>query len=278
MISIVNKLRQFGCNPFVKRITRRLHLRGFMRKIYFILWPLAVPKNKIKVFYIDKIKAHFFINEPSILNMVESKFFERGPGAERNILNSILSLLRPKDVAFDVGANVGVYTVFMAKKVGGDGIIVAFEPEKNNFELLKKNININNLNNVRFYPLALGERTHEGLLLGSGPWSRISHFSKEKKGKKVKVVPGDKIVKRDNLGIPTLIKIDVEGFEYQVIKGLNKTLSNKNCKFLICEIHPKLLPENKNYEEIIKLLKAKGFSRFKSYQRDEEIHLFCYKS
>lgn len=277
MISIVNHLRQFFCKPIMKRITQFIHIRGLMRWIYFHVWQLSLPKNRIKIFSVNKIKVRFYINDLLTLNMVESKFFSKGPGAEIKILKLILNYLKSSEVAFDVGANIGVHTTFMAKKVGENGIVVAFEPEINNFKCLKKNIELNNLNNVMAYPIALGSEFCDGILYGEGPWSRILTSQRNLNGQNVKIIPGDKLVINEKIPLPRVVKIDVEGYEYFVLNGLKETLSSKECQLVCCEIHPDLLSDDCDYQIIIELLRSIGFIHFETYPRDKEFHILCYK-
>jgi FkbM family methyltransferase len=248
-----------------------------MRWIYFHVWPFFLPRNRMKVFSVSKIKVSFYINDLLTLNMVESKFFSKGPGAEIKILKFILNYLKSGEVSYDIGANVGVYTTFMAKKVGENGLVVAFEPEINNFRYLKKNIEINNLNNVIAYPIALGDESHDGILYGEGPCSRILTSRRDLNGRNVKIIPGDKLVINDEIPLPRVVKIDVEGYEYFVIKGLKETLSNKECQLVCCEIHPDLLSDDCDYRIIVELLMSIGFIYFETYPRDKEFHLVCYK-
>jgi hypothetical protein len=78
----------------------------------------------------------------------------------------------------------------------------------------------------------------------------------------VSVVEGDVLVKNDNLPTPTAVKIDVEGSEYAVIKGLQKTLADPRCRLVCLEIHPQFLPPGISPGDIITMLKSLGFTRF----------------
>src|SRR4051794_35401716 len=71
----------------------------------------------------------------------------------------IEAYLRDGDVAVDVGANVGVYTLLMARCVGSKGLVIACEPDPINVRRLQRNLALNQLTNVRVEPVAVGART-----------------------------------------------------------------------------------------------------------------------
>jgi hypothetical protein len=75
--------------------------------------------------------------------------------------------------------------------------------------------------------------------------------------------------------IPKVVKIDVEGYEYLVLKGLSETLSNKYCSLLCCEIHKVLYPAGIVQEDILELVQALGFEKIYTYLRGEELHIIA---
>ena len=82
----------------------------------------------------------------------------------------------------------------------------------------------------------------------------------------ISVKRGEDIILEDKLHVPNIIKIDVEGFEFNVLKGLGKILSSKDCAGIICEVHFRILEANGKSEEpkqIINFLKDKGFVKVK---------------
>ena len=73
--------------------------------------------------------------------------------------------------------------------------------------------------------------------------------------------PGDEVVLKKTLPRPNLIKIDVEGFEYFVLKGLQKTLADPACRSVCLEVHAHLLPEDISPDMLMTYLKDLGFAR-----------------
>jgi len=205
-------------------------------------------------------------------------------GGEQEVLQRFISLLRPGDVVYDIGANMGLYAVFLGQAVGPQGRVVAFEPEPHYCERLRGNTALNDIHNVRIFCLALGNRAQESALLPSqrgiaaprlaksppvDGWGRARH--------EVQVVEGDRLVEMENLPSPRAVKMDVEGHEYAVIRGLRRTLSNPLCEIVCCEIHPALLPEGVGSGEVVDLLRSCGFTRFEVLPRPPEQHVLAFK-
>lgn len=278
-MSLLNRIKQFFCKPPIKSITRFLHIRGFMKNIYHYFLPLALPKNRKKRTSFCGIEAFFQVNIPQDMNLVEVPLLEEYADGERHVLKHLLRWLKPGDVAYDIGANIGVYTIFMAKRVGESGRIVAFEPERKTYERLLTNIALNNLNNVTPFKIALGSDFGEGLLYsGTSEGATFNLMDRgENLGQKIRIVQGDFFVVDESLPVPKVVKIDVEGYEYFVIQGLEDTLKPKIIRLVCCEIHPNMLPEHIEPNMVIDLLKSFGFSIIKRYPRGATFHIFCYK-
>jgi FkbM family methyltransferase len=144
-------------------------------------------------------------------------------------LDLFVHSLKPGDTVYDVGSHVGMYEVFLAQVVGEKGMVVAFEPHPGTYEQLLENIRLNGLANVRSFQKAVGEgNSQEKPYIGDV----IANFSLRagaiegppyKEGvpfQLVEVVQGDPFVPAQGLPAPRAVKIDVEGFEYAVIRGL----------------------------------------------------------
>ena len=138
------------------------------------------------------------------------------------------------DVVFDIGANIGAFTVPFAKKVGKLGEVYAFEPQKVIYDLLQDNVNKNNLSNTRIFNVGVGEKEEE-LELNDIDYSKVgnfggvsfkyesSSFTKNIKNKKykVKLTNLDKLIEIKKCNF---IKMDVELMELDILKGGRKFL------------------------------------------------------
>lgn len=156
------------------------------------------------------------------------------------------------DTFLDVGAHIGKYTLRVAKVVGDEGLVISVEPDKRNYNLLIKNINLNRLKNV--IPLNIAAwHTDEKLKLFFGPNTGESTVKKEGNSYIwVKARALDRVL--EELGCKRIdwIKIDVEGAEFEVLKGLENTLKRSN-PILIVEVF------DKNYDRVMAFLKNLGY-------------------
>ncbi len=274
-MTLSNWIRRLTYQPLLVNASRILRVNRFIRDIYCRVF---FPKSKKIELSFGDFKAQFYVDTPVELRIVEAPL-EKGMG-ESDVLEKLLRAARSGEVIYDIGASLGTHTIFMAKKVGENGRVIAFEPEAKSYERLKTNIEINDLKNVIAMNIALGDSLSEGFLYGYG--GGYGSFNLMRQGKdisteKVKIVPGDILVENKRFPFPNLVKIDVEGYEYAVIRGLQKTLRDETCRMVCCEIHPAMLPKEITSDDVINLLKSYGFNRIETYPRGVTFHVFCYK-
>jgi FkbM family methyltransferase len=208
-----------------------------------------------KLFFLRHITRNLGINK-YVFNLIYSK-----KKYEQYFDDLFCSKLSSKFIVYDIGANVGYYSKIYSEIIGKDGKVYAFEPSSINFEKLL--INTKNLTNVVALNYAIGE-TETRLFLSQGEDevganSRLSENSSNN-GNWVESKPLNSFY--NELETPNAIKIDVEGFEIEVLKGADKLLSNTNLKVIGIELHSKILNERgiKSPENIIEnILVSNGF-------------------
>src|SRR5215471_10782016 len=83
---------------------------------------------------------------------------------EPRLQRAIRNYVTKGDVVYDIGANIGYISLSLAKRVGSKGQVFAFEPIPQNFDRLRKNIEINNINNVQLLKVAASDRTGEAVM------------------------------------------------------------------------------------------------------------------
>lgn len=145
----------------------------------------------------------------------------------------VLHFLRKEDLFIDIGANIGSYTLLSASEVGAE--TVSFEPIPQTFSSLKANITLNNIDNItKAFNIGLGSQ--KGILKFTTSLDTVNHVATERESGTidVQIEKFDDII---NLTKPTLIKIDVEGFETEVLKGMENALKSHNLKGIIIELN-----------------------------------------
>ncbi len=146
----------------------------------------------------------------------------------------LLHFLREEDLFLDVGANVGSYSILSASEVGAETI--SFEPILQTFQLLQSNLKLNGVENrCKMYNIGIG--AIESRLKFTSNFDTMNHIVTDKETENavsIAVKPLDEITTIDRT---TLIKIDVEGFETDVLKGMPQMLENPNCKAIIIELN-----------------------------------------
>jgi FkbM family methyltransferase len=273
----MGRIRDLARNRIAVAIVRFFRL-GFLFK--FLYFRVFHPKGGTKTLEFNGIRARFYALNYEGLNTLDTILI---PGAmdERLTLAALLDVLKPGDVALDIGAYHGLHSVFMAKKVGPRGKVIAIEPDPKNYESLQANIRLNDLPQVLAFQMALGDKIEDKSLFRSPQKTGASFSLVEKTGshspQSVQVVPGDFLLSSRKLPGPKAVKIDVEGYEYLVLEGLKKTLAQKTTRLVCCEIHSHLHPDGVTPDVILGLLKRIGFSRISTTARGGEIHAICTK-
>jgi len=168
-------------------------------------------------------------------------------------------IVKPNDNIIEIGANIGYYALQWAKITNsGGGEVYAIEPNPKTFKYLKKNIKINNYDNVHLINKGVSDKKDSLPFYASRAWN-LSHFlDKSEKYQANGIIEADSLDNLfKNLRI-NLIRMDVEGYEYQVLMGAKNILkNNKNIKILM-EIHPNKL-SRKQKKEIVRILGKNNF-------------------
>lgn len=125
-------------------------------------------------------------------------------------------------VVFDVGANVGFYTMLASVLVGPSGKVFAFEPVPRNIELLKKHLRLNRISNATVIEKAVSDTNGQACFNDSTNTS-MGHLDVSG-GLNVLTVSIDSLISEGSVAPPNYMKIDVEGAEFLVLSGARATL------------------------------------------------------
>jgi FkbM family methyltransferase len=159
-------------------------------------------------------------------------FYYNQRWCEPETVRFMLRALREGDVAVDAGANVGFFTVLMAKLVGPTGKVIAYEPAGNNVRKLERNVKLNCLGNVTLHPQPLWSSEAEVTL----------HLSADSGANALAPnsnTLGAQVMRSMTLSeltqMPRLIKLDVEGAEEHVLRGAGDFL--QVIPYIVCELN-----------------------------------------
>jgi FkbM family methyltransferase len=170
--------------------------------------------------------------------------------------------IRRGDVVWDVGANLGVYTEAFANWVGPSGTVVAFEPMPSCFSEMERRIG--GRDNVTMLECGLGDTDGDLPMMVDDYSLAGTHSFAGGSGTtvQVRVHRGDTVVSVGSAPAPDVVKIDVEGFEQEVLDGLGSILRDASCRAVFCEVHFTVLDQRGRRQaprEIEALLRASGY-------------------
>ncbi|MEI6266157.1 MAG: FkbM family methyltransferase [Sphingobacteriia bacterium] len=220
-----------------------------------------VLKNKIG-YHLSKILPRNTILSMPLMN--GAKIFVRARTADRMIFKEIFIEeiynkhnieIEEGDTVVDIGANVGLFSVYASYKVG-KGKVFAFEPFKENYEILSKQIQLNDLTNLFPHNLGVSSITGEQTLFLS-PTNTGGHSIKFDQGASsviIKTITLSEFCNSNNISRIDFLKIDCEGSEFEILESSPQILDS--VKKLVMECHPY---KNKSVEDMIELLEKHHF-------------------
>lgn len=178
-----------------------------------------------------------------------------------------------EDIVIDIGAHVGRYTLIASKRVGSKGLVLAIEPDPANVQMLKSNIELNNLTNIKIIRCAVCAEQKKIKLYLPGDNSEVTIYntimqarahsserSVDVDGYTLNYILEQYVNQTTEDNIREIwVKIDVEGAEYEVLKGAINLLSRNQDISILIEIHN--LREGYNlYGPILEFLKSYNFN------------------
>jgi FkbM family methyltransferase len=167
-----------------------------------------------------------------------------------------LHFLREGDEFLDIGANIGSYTILAAGVSRAN--VISIEPIPDTMNHLKRNINLNSVAD-RVKCVCMGLSSQEGILNFSKNLDAMNHIlepDSSEIGLQVSVTTVDKLI---GSNVPKLIKLDVEGHEYPVLKGAHRTLSDPKLLVLIIETNNSGIRYGYSNQDVITLMEGYGF-------------------
>ena len=174
-----------------------------------------------------------------------------------------------KNIFWDIGANIGLFSIYAATK-HKDCEIVSFEPSTSNLRCLSRNISINNLNDrIKIFSNPLTNKDQTFLNMNESEFkegSALNSFGEEFDFDGKKFEPSNKyclvgrsinsILEKRLLEVPNYIKMDVDGIEHLILEGADQYLGHKNLISISVEINENFKDQ---YERTLKIMKTFGF-------------------
>ncbi|PPR44543.1 MAG: hypothetical protein CFH18_00414 [Alphaproteobacteria bacterium MarineAlpha5_Bin8] len=224
---------------------------------------LSIKKEKLIVTITDNVslkKINYSISNDKTLWRAKTLF------TKEPITIKWIRGFKKGSTFFDVGANVGMYTIFAAAI--NDINVYSFEPEANNFQILMENIVINNLTKkITSFPIGVSDSSlfttlHMGKFDKGGSHNTVGDSLDHNLNKKetfykqgIFTTSLDELISLWGMPIPNYLKIDVDGIESKIINKSQNLLSNKKLYSVLVEINP----NRKEDEEMISIFKNFGF-------------------
>jgi FkbM family methyltransferase len=220
----------------VGRRLRRTGLKG-ATKASLAVGSLLCPKVRTATLFSSRHYGLSFCLDPSADDLARQLYL--AGTTEAGTIHVMDHVLRPADAFVDAGANFGLMTLRAAQLVGPRGQVHAFEPVPATCEILQSHVRLNGLENVRLNKTALGAA------------AGTAHMSIHPTNKGIASIrnPGDDALSPIEVRVETLeeyaaangagpfrmIKVDVEGFELEVLKGARRLLEDADGPVLCCE-------------------------------------------
>lgn len=210
----------------------------------FKWFPEGGVKNYIRCFFYNRVQKEFRISFRNNLFFVEKdgflmKFFD-------NPYHQFLTdkdyfhrfTLKPGDILVDAGAFRGMLSIYASRLVGDNGLVIAMEPDPDQYERLIKNIEINGVKNIKVIKKGLwGESTVLSFKSGNELASSFIDADSQNTTLRVEVTTLDAVFESITPKGAVLVKMNIEGSEIEAVKGAKETISKYKPGFVIRTNH-----------------------------------------
>ena len=207
----------------------------------------------------------FFLKDKIILKFPQCKFFAYPQKKDlsrwmirnlkiwdENIINLIIKQINDSNSIFiDIGCNYGAYSIPISR-IKNNLKVICFDPSRKSLDRLDENINLNNLKNIKYFKLGIGEKKGEGYFdddINNYKNSGSFEINNKNFGYKINIDSIDNLVRENKIQIKknVYIKMDIEGYEFFALKGLVKTINNYNVTIFF-EFSKKILENHLDFE------------------------------
>jgi FkbM family methyltransferase len=210
---------------------------------------------------VDTPAGAFWIDPASYLGVT----LARDGIYEPPTLAALRGLVHAGDHFIDVGANEGYFTVVASKSVGPTGHVIAVEPQRRVLAALRRNLALNRCENVTVAEVAISDAPGTAMLyLTSDMNSSASGLSVATRyplpAQEITCMTLERLFARWRVPEGAVVKMDIEGWEYEAILGSPELFRSNRVRALVLELHPNLmLPRGRNPDEIVHFLASCGY-------------------
>ena len=205
-----------------------------------------------------------------------------GKDDETMIKKIFLDRIKENSTVIDVGAHVGEFSLIASKKIGPTGKLISIEPFEKAAEQLRKNFLLNGFSNYVILQEAIGQRSgkktiYENEIRNGAYLDPILYGTQLSNTTEITVETIDDIISSKKIEKVDVLKIDVDGFEYEVLTGCKESFKEKKICSIICEVHfEHLRKKGLSIGDINKILKDSGFvTKELEQNRDGTIHILA---
>jgi FkbM family methyltransferase len=228
-----------------------------IHSVNFITWQVARILRKLRpAFFASFLKRILRLNRKNIVtpegvfyidlsSNLGSQLFTAGI-YEPCMLQVLKTYLQPGGVFVDLGANEGYFSVIASKILGNAGKVIAIEPQSRLQSVISKNLSLNDCENVNVLPLAVSDKSESITLLlspdiNTGSTSVIQTTRYPLSQEKVPGATLTEIFREQAITNCDLLKLDIEGYEYEAIMGSPELFTSHQVKVIALEFHPQQL-------------------------------------
>jgi FkbM family methyltransferase len=228
--SVLRALTRFYLNRFPLRNGKGRLYEAFNEKLLPAERYLIVP-----IQYGFSLKLD--LTEPA-----QRKIYFFGDYDERHEITLLRRILLAGDIFWDIGANIGFYTLTASRLVGPGGRVVSFEPAAHAWKSLITNLSLNQIANVQPVQIALSDKSGQAVLhrkadFADGGASLMPRADYHSDAEEVTTITLDQFLAQSGSPPPIFMKIDVEGLEGNVLSGSQKILQGAQPPLILIEMN-----------------------------------------
>ncbi|MFX1569958.1 MAG: FkbM family methyltransferase, partial [Promethearchaeota archaeon] len=255
-------------NSLAHQINYFLLLNSFKGSEYFrkLISRIIIPASPKKTIICPTIYDFSLIAYLRNNNIIEHQVYRFGT-YEAGVINVLKNFLVPGDIFIDIGSNIGMISLAASKYVGNKGLVYSFEPEPTIYNHFLRNIKLNSIRNIQTFNYALGSK-RENLKIyyhrdfGNATFLKYDIYKSTEK--ETLIEPLDDVITTKNIKEIKMIKIDVEGWELEVLLGAKNLLKSKNAPILCLELSSTIILRDGKPSDIIDfILSSNNYKMYK---------------